>query len=83
MEVVKGAAEDVNHTKGTVDVMKRGLMQTSSRSRLVKSAQQVETQTAYILVPVDKQRVGERNISADMKQVFVERAQQTKNLNID
>jgi len=24
--------------------------------------QQVETQTAYILVPVDKQRVGERNI---------------------
>jgi len=39
MEVVKGAAEDVNHTvKGTVDVTyEEGLMQTSSRSRLVKS----------------------------------------------
>jgi stress response protein YsnF len=46
--------------------------------------QQVETQTAYILVPVDKQRVGERNISADTEaSLRAERAQQTKNLNID
>jgi len=44
--------------------------------------QQVETQTAYILVPVDKQRVGERNISM-MQSKSSCGAQQTKNLNID
>jgi len=84
MEVVN-AAEDVNHT---VKVQSRDVWRgADADEQQVKTGeigieQQVETQTAYILVP-DKQRVVSE-ISADTEaSLRAERAQQTKNLNID
>jgi len=53
VDAVKGAAEDVNYTvKGAVDA---AAMETAENAK--QSAKQVDTQTAYILVPVDKEQV--------------------------
>jgi len=65
MEVVKGAA--VNHTvkvQSTWRMKRLDADEQQVKTGEIGIEQQVETQTAYILVPVDKQRVVSE-ISAD------------------
>lgn len=63
VDAVKSVAENVNHTvKGTVDVAYEERLvadEQQVKPGEVGIEQQVETQTAYMLVPVDKQRVVE------------------------
>jgi phage-related protein len=70
VDAVKGAAENVNHTvKGTVDAAYEERLVADEKQAKTGEVgiEQLETQTTYILVPVDKQRVVERTIPLDSR----------------